>query len=1019
MKKILLPVAITLLLTLFKTTVGVVIYVPNDYPTIQQAIDAAEDGDIIVFVGFYNENLIINKSLWFRPSLFTEETGSSPKYSSFRGATINGDHTVGFNSLYIEEGSIKSYGGTLKIIDCYFTGDSVYTYWSGGEGGAILCNNSKSLIHYNTIYDYYFWDDPFPADKNGGKSWCKGTGICHNSGIAMISYNWVFDNTIHIVQEGYSYLETQGGGIYSNGGTILCNRVFDNTMHLWVNPDYGPATAICKGGGIYGGSLVMNNIIEGNSIFAYAHVWTGGQADAMAEGGGIYNDNGLIYNNLVRNNSSEAVAQGTPANSHAYGGGIFSNSVIELTTVTNNSCTGNAAGAGVYGGELLNSIVYFNGAQNIYGVTGTYSDVQYGLTGAGNIDADPLFTNQGSNGFFLSQTACGQPLQSPCVDAGGGPQANGTTRTDYVPDAGVVDMGFHYTHEWVPVNPTFFPSVALFDCIKHSVETGETIQFSSLNVPYTETTGKYWIFEGGTPATSTQNNPFITYNIPGDYKVTMISYNVNYADTTIIDNCVHVSNPPTPPVPAFTASTTQPAIGETVHFTDLSTNNPTWWLWTFEGGTPPVSAVQNPIVTYNTPGLYDVQLEVGNTYGSQVLLEEDYIDVSIVKANIKLFLEGPFNGTEMSTWLNSYGYIPLSQPFNTSPWYYTGPETVTSIPGNEITDWALLELRTGPGGPETATNVIARKAVFLSKDGILLPYDGTNIEFSGMTTDRIFAVIYQRNHLPVISPDTLPIVNNSLTWDFTSDANMAYGGFLAQKELAPGIWGLFAADGNADGQVNSQDKVDVWSPESGQSGYLSGDFNMNGNVENQDKNDLWTINGGYGSFVPAAIFSCGDELIDIRDGKVYGTVLIGSRCWMSENLNIGTMINGSSNQSNNSIIEKYCYANNTAHCDEYGGLYQWDEMMQYISTPGTQGICPPDWHIPTDIEWKKLEGAADSQYSYPDPEWDQTGWRGYDAGGNLKETGTDHWDNPNTGATNLTTFTALPGGFRDINSVCL
>ncbi len=104
------------------------------------------------------------------------------------------------------------------------------------------------------------------------------------------------------------------------------------------------------------------------------------------------------------------------------------------------------------------------------------------------------------------------------------------------------------------------------------------------------------------------------------------------------------------------------------------------------------------------------------------------------------------------------------------------------------------------------------------------------------------------------------------------------------------------------------------------------------------------------------------------------------------NLNVGTMINGNQNQEDNGTIEKYCYDNNSSHCDTYGGLYQWNEIMQHTTTPGLQGICPPDWHIPTNEEWKQLEGETDSQYGYPDPEWDIVGWRGFDAGLNLKAT---------------------------------
>ena len=131
-------------------------------------------------------------------------------------------------------------------------------------------------------------------------------------------------------------------------------------------------------------------------------------------------------------------------------------------------------------------------------------------------------------------------------------------------------------------------------------------------------------------------------------------------------------------------------------------------------------------------------------------------------------------------------------------------------------------------------------------------------------------------------------------------------------------------------------------------------------------------------------------------GHIYQTIIIGTQCWMAENLNIGTMVNGSSIQTNNSTIEKYCYNNNTSNCDTYGGLYQWNEMMQYVTTEGVQGICPDGWHLPTDNEWIILT--------------DYLGGTGV-AGGKMKETGTTHWSLPNTDATNESGFTALSGGY--------
>jgi len=135
-------------------------------------------------------------------------------------------------------------------------------------------------------------------------------------------------------------------------------------------------------------------------------------------------------------------------------------------------------------------------------------------------------------------------------------------------------------------------------------------------------------------------------------------------------------------------------------------------------------------------------------------------------------------------------------------------------------------------------------------------------------------------------------------------------------------------------------------------------------------------------------------------GQIYNTVQIGTQCWLKENLNIGTRIDGSMQQTNNSTIEKYCYDDLVSNCDVYGGQYQWDEMMQYATTPGVQGICPPGWHGPTDAEWTTLTTFLAGEAI---------------AGGKMKEAGTAHWSSPNTGATNSSGFTALPGGSRTYN----
>ena len=107
--------------------------------------------------------------------------------------------------------------------------------------------------------------------------------------------------------------------------------------------------------------------------------------------------------------------------------------------------------------------------------------------------------------------------------------------------------------------------------------------------------------------------------------------------------------------------------------------------------------------------------------------------------------------------------------------------------------------------------------------------------------------------------------------------------------------------------------------------------------------------------VQNSAFSCGGNLTDVRDGKIYKTTSLSGKCWMAENLNYGTSLTGmhGSPQTDNCTVEKYCSPSD-ASCADYGGLYQWDELMDFSSSPGSKGLCPPAWHVPTSSEWQLL-----------------------------------------------------------------
>lgn len=146
------------------------------------------------------------------------------------------------------------------------------------------------------------------------------------------------------------------------------------------------------------------------------------------------------------------------------------------------------------------------------------------------------------------------------------------------------------------------------------------------------------------------------------------------------------------------------------------------------------------------------------------------------------------------------------------------------------------------------------------------------------------------------------------------------------------------------------------------------------------------------------------------EGKVYNTVQILSQCWLSENLNVGSRINGDLEQTNNGAVEKYCLNNVEDSCSIYGGLYQWNEMMNYNQAGDTNTICPPGWHVPTDIEWQILEGVADSYYGIVDSIW-TSNWlyRGFDQALNLKST--TGWYSYGNGL-DIYGFNALGGAHR-------
>jgi len=135
------------------------------------------------------------------------------------------------------------------------------------------------------------------------------------------------------------------------------------------------------------------------------------------------------------------------------------------------------------------------------------------------------------------------------------------------------------------------------------------------------------------------------------------------------------------------------------------------------------------------------------------------------------------------------------------------------------------------------------------------------------------------------------------------------------------------------------------------------------------------------------------------DGNVYKTLVIGNHEWMMENLKVTHYRNGDTiphltdnGDWTSTYSSAYCvFDNDSSNTNTYGNLYNWYAVDESC------GLAPEGWHVPTDDEWQTLV--------------DYLGGSSV-AGGKMKETDTAHWNSPNTGATNESGFTALPGGYR-------
>ncbi len=226
----------------------------------------------------------------------------------------------------------------------------------------------------------------------------------------------------------------------------------------------------------------------------------------------------------------------------------------------------------------------------------------------------------------------------------------------------------------------------------------------------------------------------------------------------------------------------------------------------------------------------------------------NYSSIQYCPATLDLcvFLEATYDSTanKMTNLLETRNLLPLTQPYNQSPWNYLGTETLEI---SNVVDWLLVSFRTSP----LKVDEIAQTAGLLQTDGCIYFPEGSGIPAN--STTQLYTVLEHRNHIGIMTPQLISVTDNRLSYDFRVADSYRIGAGIGQKELTNGNWGMPAGDidqtdvGGYD--INGSDKA-IWQVQNGLfNAYLPGDLNQDGDVNGADR-IMWQYNNGVFSSVP-------------------------------------------------------------------------------------------------------------------------------------------------------------------------
>jgi len=508
---------------------------------------------------------------------------------------------------------------------------------------------------------------------------------------------------------------------------------------------------------------------------------------------------------------------------------------------------------------------------------------------------------------------------------------------------------------YITVNPTSPAPVANFSSSGTTITAGGFVQFfdQSTNNPTS------WSWNFGDGQTMIARNPAHTYTTVGSFTVTLTASNINGSDVETKVGYITVNPAGYAPVANFTVDNRTIKAGETVTFTDQSTNNPTSWSWNF--GDEMTSTSRNPSHTYTTAGTYTITLTSSNSFGSDGETRVGYITVN------------PAGSGPVANFTVDFRTITVGETV-----------TFTDQSTNNPTSWSWNF------GDGQTSNLPSPAHTYASAGTYTVTLTASNSIGSDGETKVDYIIVNLAGSPPVANFTALPTritVGGTITFNDQSTNN-------------PTSWSWNFGDDHTSSlpsPTHTFSSVGTYTITLIVS-------NINGSHE-AVLTDYITINPLPS---PDIIFNPNrtyGTLSDV-DGNTYRTIQIGNQTWMAENLKTTKYNDNSSIPQITDLIEwtnlsspAYCwFDNNINYKETYGALYNW-----YVVSPSANGgknVCPINWHVSTDEEIYILLDNFGGAFYAPNM---------------LKERGTSHWEVSTSDVTNESGFTALPSGARNKN----